>query len=105
MSSPSATGVTAEGRSLSESQKREVSQATKQEGDRVPSVTFKVRVRDPNMGGENPFKWKDVTSDQLFEGKRVVIFGLPGAFTPTCDGSHVPGYHEKYRKSMGRYCV
>mmetsp|Transcript_55382 Transcript_55382/g.62705 ORF Transcript_55382/g.62705 Transcript_55382/m.62705 type:complete len:141 (-) Transcript_55382:93-515(-) len=51
------------------------------EGDTVPSVTFKTRVRiesdDPN-----PFDWKDVTSDSLMKGKRVVLFGLPGAFTP-----------------------
>jgi len=51
------------------------------EGDTVPSVTFKTRVRiesdDPN-----PFDWKDVTSEELMGGKRVVLFGLPGAFTP-----------------------
>ena len=51
---------------------------TLKEGDTVPSVTFKARVRDEKIGGDNPFDWKDVTSDDLFKGKRVAIFSLPG---------------------------
>ena len=49
-----------------------------QEGATVPSVTFKARCRDAKIGGDNPFDWKDVTSEDLFKGKRVVIFSLPG---------------------------
>ena len=52
-------------------------------GDFVPSVTFKTRVRTEEQT-ENPFDWKDVTTEDLFKGKRVVVFALPGAFTPTC---------------------
>ena len=48
------------------------------EGDRVPHVIFKARVRDNSLGGENPFKWKEVSTKDLFENKRVVIFALPG---------------------------
>lgn len=48
------------------------------EGDRVPSVTFKARVRDETLPGPNPFKWKDVGSSDLFAGKRCVLFALPG---------------------------
>lgn len=48
------------------------------EGDRVPNVIFKARVRDASLGGENPFKWKDVTTADLFAKKRVVFFALPG---------------------------
>ncbi len=55
------------------------------EGQRVPPVTFKTRQ------GE---RWVDVTTDQLFAGKRVVVFALPGAFTPTCSSSHLPRYNE-----------
>lgn len=61
----------------------------------VPNVTFKTRVRDDSIGGENPFKWYDLTSEELFENKKVVFFSLPGAFTPTCSSTHAPGYDAK----------
>jgi len=48
------------------------------EGDKVPSVTFKARVRDENLPQPNPFTWKDVASEDLFRGKRSVLFALPG---------------------------
>ncbi|PNK59503.1 peroxiredoxin [Psychrobacter sp. FDAARGOS_221] len=62
----------------------------------VPDVTFKTRVRDESIGGENPFKWYDLTTDELFANKKVVVFSLPGAFTPTCSTSHLPRYEELY---------
>lgn len=68
------------------------------EGDKVPNVVFKARVRDETIPGSNPFTWKDVTSNDLFKGKRVVVFALPGAFTPTCSSTHLPGYETKYGK-------
>jgi len=55
------------------------------EGKRVPQVTFRSR-RDGD--------WHDVTSKELFEGRKVVLFALPGAFTPTCSSSHLPRYNE-----------
>ena len=55
------------------------------EGQAVPKVTFRTR-----EGSE----WRDVTSDEIFAGKTVVVFSLPGAFTPTCSSSHVPRYDE-----------
>ena len=63
---------------------------------RVPQVTFKTRVRNDALGGPNPFEWCDLTSDDVFKGKRVVVFALPGAFTPTCSTSHLPRYEELY---------
>lgn len=48
------------------------------EGDHVPAVTFKTRVRDDTLPQPNPFKWKDVSTNDLFKGKRVVLFALPG---------------------------
>lgn len=66
------------------------------EGKRVPSVIFKTRVRDESVEGPNPFRWQDVTSDELFGGKKVVLFELPGAFTPICSTKQLPGYEFAY---------
>ncbi len=62
----------------------------------VPSVVFKTRVRNDALGGPNPFEWKDLTTDEIFKGKKVVLFALPGAFTPTCSTYHLPRYEELY---------
>ncbi len=62
----------------------------------VPKVTFKTRVRDEAVDGPNPFRWEDKTSDDLFKGKRVALFALPGAFTPTCSSTHLPRFEELY---------
>lgn len=66
--------------------------------NQVPEVTFKTRVRDESIGGDNPFKWYDLTTDELFANKKVVIFSLPGAFTPTCSTSHLPRYEALYEE-------
>ena len=76
----------------------------------VPNVTFKTRVRDESIGGDNPFRWQDVSTGDIFSGKSIIIFSLPGAFTPTCSSTHLPGYETKYDelKSLGIdevYCV
>ena len=63
---------------------------------RVPQIVFKTRVRDESVEGPNPFRWQDVTSDEIFKGKKVVVFALPGAFTPTCSSTHLPRYDELY---------
>ena len=62
----------------------------------VPQVTFKTRVRDEEISGPNPYRWQDVTSDDYFKGRRVVVFSLPGAFTPVCSTQQVPGYESNY---------
>ncbi len=78
-------------------------QATNLEGKNVPAVVFKTRVRDESVGGDNPFRWQDLSSDEIFKGKKVVLFALPGAFTPTCSSTHAPGYEAKYEefKALG----
>ena len=63
----------------------------------VPNVVFKTRVRDESIGGDNPFRWQDVDSGTIFKGKKIVLFALPGAFTPTCSSTHLPGYEAKYQ--------
>jgi len=58
---------------------------TNREGQRVPQVGFRTR-----QDGE----WKTVTTDEIFKGRTVVVFSLPGAFTPTCSSTHLPRYNE-----------
>ena len=65
---------------------------------RVPDVTFKTRVRDESIDGPNPYRWEDTTTADLFGGKRVVVFSLPGAFTPTCSSNHLPRYDELFEE-------
>jgi len=65
-------------------------------GKKVPSVTFKTRVRDEAIGGPNPFRWQDVSSDDYFKGKRVILFSLPGAFTPTCSTFQLPDFEKLF---------
>ncbi len=78
--------------------------------DKVPFVTFKTRVRDESIGGDNPFRWQDMTTDDYFKGKRVVLFSLPGAFTPTCSTYQLPDFEKLYEdiKAQGIdaiYCL
>ena len=58
----------------------------------VPDATFHTRVRNDALGGPNPYEWKALTSADIFAGRRVVLFAVPGAFTPACSESHLPGY-------------
>jgi glutaredoxin-like protein len=60
-------------------------QLANREGKRVPDVAFRIR-----RNGD----WKTVTTRELFDGKNVVVFSLPGAFTPTCSSTHLPRYNE-----------
>lgn len=81
-----------------------------QVGVTLPKVTFHTRVRDESIGGDNPFKWEDKTTDDYFAGKRVVLFALPGAFTPTCSTFQLPGFEDNFAKfqSLGIdeiYCL
>lgn len=76
----------------------------------VPAVVFKTRVRDDSIEGPNPFRWEDKTTYDYFAGKRVVLFSLPGAFTPTCSTMQLPGFEQKFAefKALGIkdiYCV
>ena len=53
------------------------------QGDHVPETAFRIRENDA---------WRDLTYDEVFAGRTVVLFALPGAFTPTCTSTHLPGY-------------
>lgn len=79
-------------------------------GFKLPEVTFHTRVRDASIEGPNPFKWEDKTTADYFKGKRVVLFALPGAFTPTCSTYQLPGFEDNFEtfKALGIdgiYCL
>lgn len=79
-------------------------------GKRVPDVIFKTRVRDDSIEGSNPYRWQDVTTAEYFAGKKVVLFSLPGAFTPTCSTYQLPGFENNaqdfYDKGVDEiYCI
>jgi peroxiredoxin len=76
----------------------------------VPDITFKTRVRDENLGGDNPFRWQDRSTDDVFAGKKIVVLALPGAYTPTCSSTHLPGFEAKYQEFIDQgindvYCL
>lgn len=81
-----------------------------QTGHKLPNVTFKTRVRDESIGGDNPFRWEDKTTGDYFSGKRVVLFSLPGAFTPTCSTYQLPGFENGFADFQAKgidaiYCM
>mgnify|MGYP003314580983 CR=1 FL=1 len=79
----------------------------------IKKHTFKFREGDSEEKGGCTFiggTWKDITTDDLFKGKRIVLFSLPGAFTPTCSSEELPSYDRMYQefKELGIddvYCV
>jgi len=79
-------------------------------GRHVPDVDFMVRVRDESVGGSNPYRWENVNSHDFFKQRRVVLFSLPGAFTPTCSNQQLPGFEKNYDEFVNNgidsiYCM
>ena len=80
---------------------------------KVPYTNFKTRIGDTDAVGGCTFiggEWKDKDTAEIFDNKKVVVFALPGAFTPTCSSQQLPGYEEKYDeiKALGIdevYCL
>lgn len=62
----------------------------------IPEVTFKCRV----LNEQDEYEWQNITTQDLFLDKKVVLFSLPGAFTPTCSNQQLPGYEELYDQFM-----
>jgi len=74
---------------------------------KIPQVTFRTRIGDnQSLGGGCAIggEWKDITSDDLFKDKKIVLFSLPGAYTPTCSSQQVPVYEDKYEE-LKKYVV
>ena len=68
---------------------------------KIPKVNFKIREGDVVLEDGCSFdegKWVEKTTDDFFKGKRVVLFSLPGAFTPTCSSQQLPGFEAMYDK-------
>ena len=79
-------------------------------GRTVPSITFHTRIRDESIEGKNPYRWQDVTTDHYFKDKRVLMFSLPGAFTPTCSTFQLPDFDAMYHRFRTKgieeiYCI
>ena len=77
---------------------------------KVPNVTFKTRVRDDNLNGQNPYKWQDMTTNDYFANKTVILFSLPGAFTPICSTYQLPNFEKLFptfsKKGIDNiYCI
>ena len=64
----------------------------------LPNVSFNLRIRDESVEGENPYRWEIKTTRDIFAGKKVVVFALPGAYTPTCSSTHLPRYDELFEE-------
>ena len=76
----------------------------------LPSVNFKIRVRDESIGGDNPYKWVTKNTEDYFKNKKSILFSLPGAFTPTCSTFQLPDFDKLYDdfKKIGIdeiYCI
>ena len=62
----------------------------------IPDVIFKTRVRDESNDGNNPYRWEERDSNSYFSSRRVILFSLPGAFTPICSTYQLPDYDNLY---------
>ena len=70
---------------------------------KIPNVNFQVRVRDDSMKGDNTFKWETKSTDDYFKNKKVSLFSLPGAFTPTCSTFQLPDFDKLYDEFKTKY--
>lgn len=80
------------------------------EGSRIPNITLITRTGDTLVCGNASGTWEKVSTDSLFANKRVIVFALPGAYTPTCSSTHLPGFDKEYEaiRALGIdeiYCI
>jgi len=77
---------------------------------RVPEVGFKTLILDTSIDHEIPFRWEDKSTVDIFGGTNILLLALPGAFTPTCSSTHLPGFERKYEELKAKgvdevYCL
>ncbi|MFT5606902.1 MAG: peroxiredoxin [Parvicella sp.] len=78
--------------------------------NQIPNVIFQTRVHDESVAGSNPYRWQELSTVDMFKNKNVVLFALPGAFTPTCSSTHLPRYEELFSEFTAQgvddiYCL
>ncbi len=66
----------------------------------VPQAVFRTRIRNDKLSGPNPFEWCNLTTADIFEGKNIVVLAVPGAFTPACSDTHLPGFENGYEEFL-----
>ncbi len=79
-------------------------------GKTLPNVVFKTRIKDNSIQGDNPYKWQNFNTEDFFLNKKVIIFSLPGAFTPTCSTFQLPDFDKLYDSFKAKgideiYCI
>ena len=74
------------------------SNLTKFQGKKAPKVVLEIRVRDNKLKEDNKYSWDKLDMKDVYKNKRIIIFALPGAYTPTCSNTHLPGYEKNYNK-------
>ena len=79
-------------------------------GKKLPNVIFQTRVRDSSIEGDNPYRWQAMSTADYFAGKKILVFSLPGAFTPTCSTYQLPGFESMYQSFRAKgidevYCI
>lgn len=79
-------------------------------GKDIPDITLKTRIRDEGVDGPNPFRWQDFKVRDEWAGKRIIVFSLPGAFTPTCSNEQCPNFERLYDEFVALgidevYCI
>jgi peroxiredoxin len=68
------------------------------EGDKIPAMVFRVRVKLEDAESDCQYDFKNISTEDLFKGKRIILFSIPGAFSPTQVTDHLPFYESRYGK-------
>ena len=68
------------------------------EGKKAPILTLEIRQKNLKVKGDNKYSWGKLKTKDIYKNKKIIIFALPGAYTPTCSNTHLPGYEKNYNK-------
>ena len=85
-------------KSKSKSKRCSTNRLSLYEGKKAPILTLEIRQIDLKVKGDNKYSWTKLKTKNIYKNKRIIIFALPGAYTPTCSNTHLPGYEKNYTK-------